>query len=246
MKRLLATLIAAGALAELAAQAVIVSRVPSEAEWKAAATYVRGAFAQGDGVVFAPHWADPIGRVLLGDLVPVEEAARPDRSRQGRIWELSIRGAEHPEAKGRVAETRVFGAVRVRRIERRAAKVLYDFSAEAPDRVRVAEVDFLPYAGIHAAPGDQLEFPDVPMGAVLALGGGIHDFQSRYANDAPVTLRVLVDGRPAAAERFDNRGWRRVEIDTRPLAGRRATVRFRVEAERPKARTFCFHAEVHR
>jgi hypothetical protein len=244
MKRILGLLVAAGALVEIGAQAVIVARVPSDNDWKAAAAFVRGAVQDGDGIVFAPHWVDPIGRRHLP--IPVEEAARPDRSRQARVWELSVRGAEHPEARGRVAETRIFGRVRVRRLERRAARVLYDFSAQTPDRVRVAEVDFLPYACMPAGPGDVLEFRDVPIGARIAIGGGIHDFQSRYASDAPVTLRVQIDGKVRASERFDNRGWRRIAVDTRDRAGARATVRFEVAAERPKARTFCFHAEVHR
>lgn len=246
MRRLLAVLVALGGLVEVGAQAIIGWRVPSEADWKAAAAHVRSRLQPGDGIVFAPSWADPIGRLHLGDAVPVEEAARPDRSRQARIWEVSIRGAEHPEAVGRVAEVRVFGRVRVRRVERRAAFVLYDFSASAPDRVRVAEIGFLPTTCIHSQPPETLEFPDVPIGARLAIGGGIHDFQSRYKSDAPVTIRVLIDGKRIASERFDNQGWRRAVIDTTALSGRRATVRFLVEARHPEARTFCFHAEAHR
>jgi hypothetical protein len=246
VRRALALLVALGALGEIGAQAVNSWRVPSDAEWNAAAAYVRARHQPGDGIVFAPAWVDPVGRLHLGDLVPVEEAARPDRSRQARIWEVSIRGAEHPEARGRVAESRVFGRVRVRRIERRAAQVLYDFGDAVPERRRVGEVGFLPYLCIHAAPGDTLDFPDVPLGGRIALGGGIHDFQSRYQSDAPVTLEVWLDGKRVASERFGNDGWRRAAIDTARFAGRRAAVRFRVTAERPLARTFCFHAEVHR
>ena len=245
MKKLLALLVALGGAGEIGAQWVVAARVPADAEWRSAAAYVRANYLPGDGIVFAPSWVDPIGRMHLGDLVPVEEAARPDRSRQGRIWEVSIRGAEHPEARGRVAESRIFGRVRVRRIERRAATVLYDFSASAPGRRRVAEIDFAPYWCLHAAPPDVLDFPDVPIGRRLALSGGIHDFQSRYQSDAPVTVEVLVDGKRIARERFDNAGWRRVAIDTGKIAGRRAPVRFRISADRPLARTFCFHAEVH-
>lgn len=246
MRRLLALLVALLGAGEIGSQWVTASRVPSDDEWRAAAAYVRANHLPDDGIVFAPSWVDPIGRLHVGDLVSVEEAARPDRSRQGRIWEVSNRGAEHPEARGRVAESRVFGRVRVRRIERRAAQVLYDFSASAPERRRVAEVDFRPYSCLHAAPPDTLDFPDVPLGRSIALGGGIHDFQSRYRSDAPVTVDVLVDGKRLARERFDNRGWRRVTIDTASLAGRRAGVRFAISAEAPMARTFCFHAEVHR
>jgi hypothetical protein len=246
VRKLFALLVALAGAGEIGAQWLIASRVPGDDEWKAAAAYVRARQHPGDGIVFAPEWVDPIGRLHLGDRVPVEEAARPDRSRQGRIWEVSIRGSEHPQARGRVAESRVFGRVRVRRIERRAREVLYDFSAAAPERRRVGEVDFLPYACLHATPPATLDFHDVPIGRRIALHGGIHDFQSRYRSDAPVTVEVRVDERRVALERFDNRGWRSVAIDTAGLAGRRARVAFGIDARRPLARTLCFHAEVHR
>jgi len=239
-------LVAAVALAEVGAQALTAWRVPSDDEWEAAAAHVRTSFQPGDGIVFAPAWVDPIGRLHLGSLVPVEEAARSDRSRQGRIWEVSTRGAEHPDARGRVAETRIFGGVRVRRIERRAAAVLFDFAEAAPDRRRVGEVGFLPYDCIHAPPPATLDFADVPIGGRIAIGGGLHDYVARYRSNAPITLEVLLDGKSIARERFDNAGWRRVAIDTTSSAGRRAQVSFRISAKKPPSRAFCFHAEVHR
>ncbi|MBV8760695.1 MAG: hypothetical protein JO257_25605, partial [Deltaproteobacteria bacterium] len=67
--------------------------VPDDAAWTAAEHVVRADYRPGDLIVFAPPWVDPVGRLHLGDLIPVEMAARMDDARYGRIWELSIRGA---------------------------------------------------------------------------------------------------------------------------------------------------------
>ena len=245
MKQTFALCVALAGLTEVGVQTAIYLRVPSEASWDAAAAYVRAQVQPGDGIVFAPHWVDPIGRLHFGDLVSVEEAARPDRSRQGRIWEVSIRGARHPEAVGQVADERSFGRVRVRRLERSPAKVLFDFTAAMPERRHVGEIDFLPYLCLPARPGETLTFKDVPMGASIAAGGGIADFQSRYDSEAPVTLETSIDGQRLPDQSFDNNGWRRVALDTGRFAGRKANVQFHVSADRPFSRTFCFHAEVH-
>jgi len=238
--------VALAGIIEVSVQADIYLRVPSEASWDQAAAYVRSQLQPGDGIVFAPHWVDPTGRQHFGDLISVEEAARPDRTRQARIWEVSIRGKHHPEATGRVAEERTFGRVRVRRIERPAAEVLFDFTASLPGRRHVGEVGFLPYMCLPLRPGETLPFRDVPIGASIAVGGGIADFQSRYNSDAPVTLETTVDGQRLPDQRFDNNGWRRATLDTAALAGRKVTVEFHLGASRAPTRTFCFHAEVHR
>ncbi|MES1165951.1 MAG: hypothetical protein ABUR63_09340 [Verrucomicrobiota bacterium] len=246
MRHRVALAVALAGAIEVAVQVAIYIRVPAAADWDAAAGYVRRQLRPGDGLVFAPHWVDPIGRLHFGELVSVEEAARPDRSRQGRIWEVSIRGKRHPDAIGREADSRAFGRVQVRLFERTPAEVLFDFTSARPERRHVAEIDFLPYMCLPAVPGDTLDFADVPLGATIALGGGIADFQSRYDSEAPVTLQTFVDGVPIAREAFDNHGWRRVAVDTARFAGARHAVRFQVTAAQPRSRTFCFHAEAHR
>ena len=57
-------------------------------------------YRPGDLIVFAPDWIDPVGRLHLGDLIPIDMAARMDAARYGRIWELSIRGARSPRHRG--------------------------------------------------------------------------------------------------------------------------------------------------
>ncbi len=247
MRKTAAVLIALAAIAEIGAEAIVRARVPEGGDWRAAARFVRERQRDGDGIVFAPRWADPIGRLHFGDLVPVEEAARPDRSRQARIWEVSIRGATHSEAArpGRATEERRFGRVRVRLIERRAARVLYDVTAGAAG-AKVAEVDFQPVRCVPLPPGRTLALPDVPLGRTLAVSTGIDDFQSRYESSAPVTLDVLIGGERIARIRHESDdGWTRTAIDTTRLEGTRAALRFEATADRPKRRTLCFHAEVH-
>jgi len=85
---------------EIAATRCDAHAVPGDDAWKDAAAVVRAGYRPGDLIVFAPEWADPIGRLHLGDLIPVELAARMDAARFGRIWEVSIRGAHHAEVAG--------------------------------------------------------------------------------------------------------------------------------------------------
>jgi hypothetical protein len=245
-------LICAGALADLGAQAWIRARAPSEGDWRHAASYLRQARRDGDGFVAQPGWSAPIARLHLGDLVPVEEAARPDRSRQGRVWEVGPAGARRPATAGRVAEERRFGGVLVRRVEREPAVVLYDFTAHGRDaapavEARVAEVAFAPVLALPAPPPRTLAFRDVPLGGRLALHTGIHDFQSRYHSDVPVTLVVRVDGVEAGRVVHGNDdGWRPAAIDTSRWAGSPHAVSFEVRAARAAHRTFVFHAEARR
>src|SRR3954454_20685478 len=81
------------ALYETASALIAPLRAPSDADWAAAASAVRAQFKPGDLIVAAPAWADPVMRLHLGDLVPVQVAARMDAARYGRIWVVSQRGA---------------------------------------------------------------------------------------------------------------------------------------------------------
>jgi len=106
-------------------------RAPSEKDWRAAAAKVRAGFRPGDLIVAAPAWADPILRQQLGDLLPLPVAGRMDSARYGRIWEISQRGAQAVDTAGaKVAESSRHGALTVRRWERPAAAVTFDFLAE--------------------------------------------------------------------------------------------------------------------
>jgi hypothetical protein len=122
------------ALVETAVALIAPSRAPTDADWAAAAQEVRAGFRSGDLIVAAPAWADPILRVHLGDLIPLEVAGRLDDDRFARVWEVSQRGARAPAtAGGTVALDRQFGRLNLRRVERRAEPVGYDFVARWAD-----------------------------------------------------------------------------------------------------------------
>jgi hypothetical protein len=122
-----AAAIAVLAVVETSVALVSPALAPKDEDWRAAAAEVRAGFRPGDLIVAAPTWADPIMRMHLGDLVPRDVAARFDDARFGRVWEIAQRGARAPEARGNVALERHFGALTLRRVERPAAMIAYDF-----------------------------------------------------------------------------------------------------------------------
>ena len=143
-------------------------RAPTDQDWRAAAAEVRAGFRPGDLLVAAPAWADPLLRLHLGDLIPLAVAGRLDAARFSRIWEISQRGARAPETEGvRVAQSSLHGALVLRRYERPAARVSFDFVAEW-DRAAVSRV--VPggqVSGCSRLP-DRFECPDVPSQSVKA------------------------------------------------------------------------------
>jgi hypothetical protein len=149
------------ALVETASAIIAPYRAPSDGDWRAAASEIRAGFRPGDLIVAAPAWADSILRVHLGDLIPVEVAGRLDDERFARVWEVSQRGAHAPAAAGgAVAEERRFGALTVRRVERRPAVVSYDFVANWAD-ARVSRHGANGAAVECPRDGDRLQCPDI-------------------------------------------------------------------------------------
>jgi len=126
------------ALAELVGHGVIVARVPSESDWERASAHVREALTDGDRVLAAPHWADPIVRQQLGDIMSMRMAAPSDNAPFDRLFELSIRGHRAVSAPERDPdETTRFGRVTVNRWDLGPSTVRYDFV----DSIRGAVVE---------------------------------------------------------------------------------------------------------
>lgn len=136
-----AALLALLAVVETGASLTASHRVASTADWQAAAAEVRAGLQPGDLIVFAPQWADQVGRSFLGDVIPVEMAARSDADRYARVWEVAIRGAHAAEATGAtLVHANDHGRVHVALYEKPSASVLYDFTAHA-DEARVTQSD---------------------------------------------------------------------------------------------------------
>jgi hypothetical protein len=229
---------------------------PGDAAWARAAAVVRAGHRPGDLIVFAPDWIDPVGRLHLGDLISLDDAARMDAARYGRIWELSIRGARARDTAGLApAEVRDEGGVVVRRFERAPAEVLADLRerlavartegapARAPS-VELVEVGFSPRRCVLVVPRPgapvRIVFPALPAGELVGYVG-LADVFTRRDERRPGRLAVEQAGRALAAVTAGvDDGWVRFAA---PVAG--GDVAFVASSDGP-ARQVCFAAEVRR
>ena len=216
--------------------------VPDDAAWTAAEHVVRADYRPGDLIVFAPPWVDPVGRLHLGDLIPVEMAARMDDARYGRIWELSIRGAARFE--GHPVFEREVDGITVRRYERAPAVVLSDvFAPPGGPAPVIAEVGFEPHRCIQLVPAPghpaTITLP-MQLGSTLVGYAGLADVFTRRDIRAPGTLAVSIAGREIArvSPGVDD-GWMRWQAATTPGP---ADVTFTASADAPQ-RLICFAAE---
>jgi hypothetical protein len=204
VKWLAAAALLALAIWEIATLLHVHAAAPADADWDAAAAFVRAGFAPGDLVVFAPEWSDPVGRLHLGDLLTIHDAARMDAARYGRIWEVSQRGATAADADGPVGLEREFGALRVRRHDHSAARVTWDLR----DRAKLLEVGYAPRECVEVRAPSTLDVGSVPLASRLVVRAGLADFRARRDNRATALVRVLVDGAEAAsAEIGSESGW---------------------------------------
>ncbi len=100
--------------------------VVPESDWLAARDAVAKQATPADLVLFAPFWADPLGRRYFGDrLAPRSHEARPDETRFARVFEVSIRGEHREELASfrKVSEERV-GAITIGLYENPAPKTV--------------------------------------------------------------------------------------------------------------------------
>jgi hypothetical protein len=226
--------------------------VPDDDAWARAAAIVREQHRRDDLIVFAPGWADPIGRLHLGDLIPIEAAARLDAGRFPVIWELSIRGARAAETAGLepvfAAEV---GGVTVRRFEQKPARLVADLGALAPARdPGLYEVGFTPRWCVQVTPpagqSVTLDYGNVPLGKTLVVGVGLADVFTRRDIRDPGRLDLKIDGQLVEQIQVGvDDGWRVATVPTEQGMHR---VEIVATALGPKARDrrICFAAEARR
>ena len=197
--------------------------VPGDDAWARAAKVVRAAYRPGDLIVFAPGWEDPVGRLHLGDLIPIEAAARDDAAPYARIWELSTRGAHAPEVAGLAVVEEREDDVTVRRYEHAPAVIVADVRERVPAgaTLQLAEVGFAPHRCLQATPVPRqpvvLTFPQLPLGSELVGYVGLADVFTRRDIRAPGRLRVQVNGvEVARATPGVDDGWVRFSAPTTP------------------------------
>ena len=132
------------AAVEIVAHLVTQARVVPWQDWERAAAHVREGWQEGDTVVVAPRWADPLMRAAVGDLLDLESAGRSDLAGVGRVWQLSVRGhrADEVPARGPDHASQI-GRVRVERWDLSPEPILYDLVEHVMD----AEVSLLSPSG---------------------------------------------------------------------------------------------------
>lgn len=252
-----ALILVAVSLWEAFASARDAREVPDDTGWAQAAAVVRAGYRPGDLIVFAPAWAEPIGRLHLGDLISLDDAARMDAARYARIWELSIRDARAPDTGGLTPafQERV-GGVAVRRYEQTPVTVLSDVrGALASARVEgagrptleLAELGFTPRRCVQIVPTPgrpaRITFPGLELGAVLVGHVGLADVFTRRDIRAPGRLEIEIGGRRIADVTVGvDDGWVRFEARTSPGP---ADVTF-VASASASQRQICFAAEARR
>lgn len=197
-------------------------------DWRAAAAFVDGQFAEGDLVVFAPDWVDPVGRRWLGHHLTLAAAGRIDEAAFARVWEVSIRGAHARELDGLTADVdQRFGAVRVRRAPRVAATVTWRLHDKAP----ISEVDFQPRQCVRLM--GQRTWKGVPLGERLVVRGGLADVWARKENRAFADVVVKVDGAEIGTAQLGNdSGWALIADAQVTPGGHDVTIEVRPDATR--------------
>ena len=254
-----ALVIIASALYSLVSLSRADAETPTPSDWNRAAEFVRSQSQDGDLIVFAPLWIDPVGRHYLGDRISVAMAASMDAAGYATIWELSFGGHRSRHTGGLArAQSQAFGPLTVHQYRQTPALVSYDFTA-SHKRAKVSgpmhgrpnlglqEVGFEPHQCVKVVPRpDQsasLLFESVALGSKIVGYVGLADVFTRRDVREPGQLELFVNGASVATvvAGVDD-GWRRFEVETTRGQG---SVEFRLTALGPGARDrrICFAAE---
>jgi hypothetical protein len=250
-------LLVAVSLWEIVAVARSPGRAPEPADWSALSAALHQRHAPGELIVFAPAWIDPVGRREVGDLIPIEMAARMDAARYGVVWEVSQRGARAPETAGsRRIWSQDFGPLTLRRYERAPVEVATDFVAAFPAakatggraQVSLEEVGFEPHRCVRATPQPngtiEVTYPAVELGRTLVGYVGLADVFTRRDIRDPGELTVSIDGAEVARVRAGvGDGWVRFAVDTAPKTGARVVFAAHAVGKNARDRRICFAAE---
>lgn len=127
------------ALLELGAHVAIRRSVPTQTDWQEAAAYVREQMQDGDRVVGAPAWSDPLVREVLGDRIGLDAAGASDLEGVRSLWVMSIGGARSEWTPiGEPTSVHPFGHLIVERWAINSGPSLFDFVGS----IRDARVEF--------------------------------------------------------------------------------------------------------
>jgi hypothetical protein len=191
------------AIWELAVMAGSARHAPTDEDWRDAVKIVDAGWREGDLVVFAPDWIDPLGRLWFGKHLSLDDAGRMDIAGYPRIWEVSIRGAHDAELDGLKTDADYpVGPLRVRHFLQDPAPHTWRAHAGAP----LVEVDFHPRRCMRLS--GSRTFPQVPLGGRLVVRAGLADVWARKENEAYARVTVAIDGKPVGEQSIGNdTGW---------------------------------------
>jgi hypothetical protein len=117
---------------------------PRPGEWSLVRSRVEELRKNGELVVIAPEWAEPLARSAFGEgIMPLSDSARPDSSAYRRALEVSILGKRSPELEAwRELERSRVGRFELRLLENpHALPVRFSFVDRLdPGRVDVTEI----------------------------------------------------------------------------------------------------------
>ncbi len=106
---------------------------PKDADWRTAVTQLKTLRKQGEPVLIAPFWVEPLARAHLKGILDLDMATLSDVDRFSRVFELSIRGAQHPWLRQLQPKTTwSHGPVTLSLFVKPAVHVLYDFHRQLP------------------------------------------------------------------------------------------------------------------
>lgn len=246
--------VAAVALAEWIASAVVYRPAVQPRDWEAAASAV-AELPTDEPVWLGTPWLGPRARMHLPRLARWDAVAPPDLrgaprfhvlGRDGEAWAPTLQ-ADHEDLPPPIlVETRSLGALALHTYEQpgagvRVASFVDDVRAltvqsehgpckagaggwrceEGRVEVAVVEVDQRPRRCLRLELSDgvtaRLRHPAMTTGDVLRGHVGFHDFNARLRSDAPVRVRVLVDGQRVAQWLVsDAQGWWPFAVRTEP------------------------------
>jgi hypothetical protein len=130
---------------ELVLHAKQMADVVPDGDWQLARDAVSAELHPDDLVVFAPFWADPLGRRSFGDAIAtMKREGRSDEERFPRAWEVSIRGKHEPTLAGwKMLKEKKAGAITVTLLENPRHWPVVDDLVDrvTPERLSVSRVD---------------------------------------------------------------------------------------------------------
>lgn len=115
-------------IAELLAHFRQTHNVATDDDWRAAKDGVAKTIQQGDLLIFAPRWVEPVGRSWMqSDLATMDRMTFADTSRYKRALEVSVRGKHREELDGwKSTRTDHFGGIEVTTLENPAWSAVID------------------------------------------------------------------------------------------------------------------------